>query len=137
MRRFVLLVVVNIILLTACGASSNSSNSHSNEAPATVPAEYSGKQNPYGAEMAPEGDTFFQANCQMCHGAQGRGDGPAGASLVPKPKNLAAFQNSVGDDYLFWRISEGKPGTFMLAWKGSLTEDQIWKIVSFIRTLKE
>lgn len=137
MRRFVLLVVVNIILLTACGASSRSSNSDSNAPLATVPAEYSGKKNPYGTAMASEGEKLFQTNCQMCHGAHGHGDGPAGASLDPKPKNLATFENSAGDDYLFWRIREGKPGTSMVAWKGILTEDQIWKIVSFIRTLKE
>jgi len=57
--------------------------------------------------------------------------------LDPKPKNLAALQENVADDYLFWRINEGKPGTSMVAWKGILTEEQIWQVVSFIRTLKE
>lgn len=137
MRRLVLLLVLNIIFLTACGASSSSSNSDSHAPLATVPEEYSGKKNPYSTEMASEGGKLFQTNCQMCHGAQGHGDGPAGASLVPKPKNLAVFQNSVGDDYLLWRINEGKSGTSMVAWKGILTEDQIWKIISFVRTLKE
>jgi mono/diheme cytochrome c family protein len=98
---------------------------------------YAGKTNRYGTEMAPEGEKIFQTNCQMCHGPQGHGDGPAGQSLDPKPKNLAVFQRSVGDDYLFWRISEGKPGTSMVAWKGILSEDQIWQIITFIRTLKE
>ncbi|SRR6266496_5079775 len=136
MKRIVFLVV-GILLLTACGTSSSSSNSDSNAPLATVPAKYAGKTNPYGVEMAPEGDKLFQTNCQMCHGAQGHGDGPAGESLAPRPKNLSAFQKTVDDDYLLWRISEGKPGTSMVAWQGILTEDQIWKIVSFIRTLKE
>jgi mono/diheme cytochrome c family protein len=129
--------VVGILLLTACGSSPNSSTSNSNAPLATVPAEYAGKTNPYDAVMASEGEKLFQTNCQICHGAQGHGDGPAGESLDPKPKNLAVFQKTVGDDYLFWRISEGKLGTSMVAWNGILTEDQIWKIVSFIRTLKE
>ena len=47
------------------------------------------------------------------------------------------LKKSVGDDYLLWRISEGKPGTSMVAWKGILTDDQIWQAVSFIRTLNE
>jgi mono/diheme cytochrome c family protein len=72
----------------------------------------------------------------MCHGAQGHGDGPASGSLDPQPKNLAILQQSVGDDYLFWRISTGKPGTSMVAWKGILTDEEIWQVVSFIRTLK-
>jgi mono/diheme cytochrome c family protein len=73
----------------------------------------------------------------MCHGPQGHGDGPAGQSLDPKPKNLAVLRKSVGDDYLFWRINEGKSGTSMVAWKGILTEEQIWQVISFIRVLKE
>ena len=134
MKRIVFFAVA-VLLLAACGAPSKSSDS--NARLATVPADYAGKKNPYGAEMAPDGDKLFQTNCQTCHGAQGHGDGPAGESLDPRPKNLAAFQPTVDDDYLFWRISEGKPGTSMVAWKGVLTDDQIWKIVAFIRTLKE
>ena len=80
---------------------------------------------------------IFRTNCEMCHGAQGHGDGPAGGSLDPKPKNLALLQESAGDDYLYWRIHDGKPGTSMVAWKGILSEEQIWQLVSFIRTLPE
>jgi hypothetical protein len=49
---------------------------------------------------------------------------------------LANIQAAAGDDFLFWRIREGKPGTSMVAWKGILTDEQIWQTVSFIRTLK-
>jgi mono/diheme cytochrome c family protein len=136
-KRIVFLMVAGLVFLTACGASSKPSGSNSNETPATVPADYAGKTNPFGAEASADGAQIFQTNCQMCHGPQGHGDGPAGQSLDPKPKNLAVLQKSVGDDYLFWRISEGKPGTSMVAWKGILTENQIWQVVSFIRTLPE
>jgi mono/diheme cytochrome c family protein len=87
--------------------------------------------------MALQGETVFQTNCVICHGSQGHGDGPASQSLEPKPRNLAELQKNVGDDFLFWRITEGKPGTAMVAWKGILTEDQIWQVISFIHTLKE
>jgi mono/diheme cytochrome c family protein len=60
----------------------------------------------------------------------------ASSALNPKPKNLVELKEQVGDDYLFWKISEGSLGTAMLAWKGILTEEQIWELVSFIRTLK-
>ena len=137
MKRRMFFVVVGLIFLTACGASSNTSDSNSNAPLATVPAEYAGKANPYGSDMPSEGAKIFQTNCATCHGPQGHGDGPAGQSLEPKPRNLAVLQKGVGDDYLFWRISEGKPGTSMVAWKGILDEDQIWQVVSFIRTLPE
>ena len=134
MKRIVFLWV-GLLFLTACRASSVSDNSNSNEPLATVPAEFSGKTDPYGAEASADGAQVFATNCQTCHGPEGHGDGPAGQSLDPKPKNLAILQKSVGDDYLFWRISEGKPGTSMVAWKGILTQEQIWQVVSFTRTL--
>ena len=138
MKRFLLLVIMSILLLVACsGAGSNSSDQNEGGTLEPVPAEYAGKANPFGADVAAEGEKVFQSNCVMCHGPQGHGDGPASGSLDPKPKNLAAFQENAADDYLYWRVSEGRPGTAMVAWKGILTEEQIWQVVSFIRTLKE
>ena len=102
----------------------------------TVPAEFAGQTNPYGAEAAPQGAEVYQAYCASCHGETGRGDGPASGSLVPPPKNLADLHPKVGDDYLFWRISAGKSGTAMVGWRGILTDEQIWQVVSFIRTLE-
>jgi mono/diheme cytochrome c family protein len=125
-------LVLAALTLTACG----SGGTESVEAPDTVPAEFAGKVNPLGADAATAGAEIFKNNCVACHGEQGHGDGPAGASLNPQPKNLAELASAVGDDYLFWRISAGKPGTSMVAWKGILTDEQIWQIVSFIRTLK-
>jgi mono/diheme cytochrome c family protein len=136
MNKILLLMLAGILLLAACGGTSSDS-SNSNEPLATVPAEYAGKTNPFGAEAATEGAKVFKSNCETCHGPQGHGDGPASGSLEPKPKNLAVFQESVSDDYLFWRISEGKPGTSMVAWKHILTEEQIWQVVSFVRSLKK
>jgi mono/diheme cytochrome c family protein len=121
-----------LVGLTACkGSQANSSSSTD-----TMPVEYAGKTNPFGAEVASTGAEIFKTNCAACHGDTGRGDGPAGASLVPAPKNLAELQTQVGDDYLFWRINTGKQGTSMVSWKGILTEEQIWQIISFLRTLK-
>lgn len=125
------------LLLTACGSRPASSEQSETGTLAPVPADYAGKTNPLGADAAGEGAKIFETNCQMCHGPQGHGDGPAGGSLDPRPKNLAVLQESAGDDYLFWRIHEGKQGTAMVAWKGVLTDEQIWAVVSFIRTLKE
>ena len=105
-------------------------------APDTIPVEFSGKTNPLGATAATAGAEIFKNNCVLCHGAQGHGDGPAGAALNPRPKNLVALASTVGDDYLYWRINTGKEGTSMVAWKGVLADEQIWQVVSFVRTLK-
>lgn len=119
-------------LLIACGDGETATP----ETLATVPPEFAGQTNPFGTELAPQGAEIYQSYCASCHGETGLGDGVASGSLVPPPKNLAELQSRVEDDYLFWRISAGKPGTAMVAWDGILTEEQIWQVVSFIRTLE-
>jgi mono/diheme cytochrome c family protein len=130
-RFFILLILVSLIL-TACG----SGESNQNAGTGSVPAQFAGKTNPLGPESAAAGAILFNNNCSACHGPQGHGDGPAGASLDPTPKNLPELSAVVGDDYLFWRISKGKDGTSMPAWNGVLTDEQIWQVISYIRTLK-
>lgn len=137
MRKIKLLILLSLFFLSACGSGGGTSDQNEIGTLAPVPAEYAGMTNPFGEEAAGEGAQVFKSNCEMCHGPEGHGDGPAGGSLDPKPKNLAILQESAGDDYLYWRISEGKPGTSMVAWKSILTEEQIWQAVSFIRSLEE
>ena len=131
-RLLFITFVIGVLVLVACGTS------QTEEAftPAPVPAEFAGKTNPFGLEVAAAGAEVFRSNCESCHGPQGHGDGVAGQALDPKPKDLAKLQAIVGDDYLFWRIYEGKPGTAMIAWNGILTDEQICQVLSFIRTLK-
>lgn len=136
MKKALYAVMVGLILLTSCGESNGTQGSQPISTPAPVPAEYAGNTNPFGAEAADEGAKIYRTNCETCHGPQGHGDGPAGQSLDPKPQDLSEVQKFAGDDYLFWRISAGKPGTSMVAWKGILTEEQIWQVVSFMRTLQ-
>ena len=125
-------LMLTSLLLAACGGGGASAVATL----APVPAEYTGKTNPLGADAAAAGVEVFKTNCVSCHGDTGHGDGPAGAALDPKPKNLVELQSKVSDDYLFWRINTGKEGTSMLAWKGVLTDEQIWQVVAFLRTLK-
>ncbi len=128
-------LILAALSLAACGGSSGG-GSDAAATPAPVPAEYAGQTNPLGADAAAAGAEIFKNNCVACHGEQGHGDGPAGASLNPQPKDLPELASAVGDDYLYWRINTGKPGTSMVGWKGILTDEQIWQVVAFIRTLK-
>jgi mono/diheme cytochrome c family protein len=129
---FVAIFLVSSILV-ACGSSGGSDVVFT---PEPVPAEYDGLTNPLGPEAAAAGAEAFNSSCKSCHGPEGHGDGPASESLNPRPKNLAELHPLVGDDYLFWRIAEGKSGTSMISWRGILTDEQIWQLVAFIRTLK-
>lgn len=52
---------------------------------------------------------IFAQRCTPCHGASGRGDGAASASLNPHPRNFhdPEWQKSVQDDYLIQIIKMG------------------------------
>ena len=110
---------------------------------AEIPAAYQGLQNPFAhdEEAIAAGKLIFEANCAPCHGLSGRGDGPAAADLDPKPANLAD-SNMIGmhgDDYLFWRVNEGGAqapfNSAMPAWKSTLSEEEIWQVISYVHTL--
>ena len=55
--------MLSILILTACARTSGSSKPNSNDHLVSVPAEYAGKMDPYGADVASEGDKLFQTNC--------------------------------------------------------------------------
>ncbi len=80
--------------------------------------------------------TYIQV-CQACHGAGGRGDGPAAVGLLPPPADLAIHVPLHGDPDLFQFVRDGIPNTAMAPQDGNLTEEQIWHVVNFIRTLEE
>jgi mono/diheme cytochrome c family protein len=52
------------------------------------------------ADARQQAQQIFSTRCAVCHGAEGRGDGPGGAALDPKPRNYhdVAWQDSVSDD---------------------------------------
>ena len=93
--------------------------------------------NPYNGNQiaAQKGGMLFQKLCWTCHGKSGLGDGPAGKNLNPQPKNFRL--NSVqdqSDGELYWKISNGKG--MMLPYKHSLSEEQRWQLVNYIRSFK-
>ena len=108
------------------------------QAPWKAPADADKLNNPLkGQELAiKEGKQLFATYCAICHGAKGKGDGAAGAALNPKPANLT---NSVfaaqSDGAIFWKITEGRAP--MASYKSSLTEEQRWQLVTYLRTLKQ
>lgn len=126
---FAILIFATFIL-AACGGGEAAAT------PEAIPAEFAGKANPLGAESAATGAEIYKTYCLACHGENGAGDGPAGVGLSPKPKDLPELAATVGDDYLFWRIAKGKSGTSMVGWQGTLDDEKIWQLVSFIRSLK-
>jgi len=80
------------------------------------------------------GQQLFSTICFVCHGNKGKGDGINAPSLAKKPADLTSARvQRQSDGILFWKISEGNPP--MLSFKESLSEEQRWAVVNYIRKL--
>jgi len=81
------------------------------------------------------GRALYRDYCLVCHGETGTGNGVAAAGLAKKPKNLASMKRPpiFPDGVVAYRIANG--GEVMPAWKGILTEAQIWDLLNYIRSL--
>lgn len=114
---------------------------------APVPPEYRDVKEPKGVwtnqAMISRGRAIYQEKCAVCHGADGSGNGPAGASLVPKPPSLRdrAMMAQMSAAYSFWRVSEGggvepykSMGSAMPAWKGDLSVPDRWAVIAYQHT---
>lgn len=106
-----------------------------------LPEKYRNLTNPLGAteNTIKEGSKLYATACASCHGEKGYGDGDAGAGLNPRPSHLASAVHMpvATDAYLFWAISEGgkELKTAMPAFKESLSEQERWKIVLYLRLM--
>jgi mono/diheme cytochrome c family protein len=106
---------------------------------AGVPLEYRGSRNPYpqARMIIDDGGRLYKLHCGSCHGSKGSGGGEAGRDLTPPPAFLAYLikRRQAVDEYLLWTISEGGAqfGSEMPTFKETLTDQQIWQIVTYMR----
>ena len=92
---------------------------------------YGALRNPYTGNAQAERDgrqLFLSYNCVGCHG------GRAGGGMGPSLRDSAWIYGNTDAD-LFGTITEGRPNG-MPTWGGKIPEDQIWKLISYIRTLR-
>lgn len=85
---------------------------------------------------AAKGKTIYERHCVTCHGVQGKGDGPAGKFMNPKPVNFTSPESmNKPDAELLKTIESGRPGTPMGAWKGTLSPEQMQDVLAYVRSL--
>jgi len=88
-----------------------------------------------------KGIEVFKTYCVACHGDKGDGTGPAGAALNPKPADFTdpVRAAKMTDELVYKTITEGGvpygKSPLMVSWKGTLNDQQIRDVASFIRTL--
>lgn len=87
-------------------------------------------------EVMALGDEIYVDQCLMCHGSQGRGDGPAARFEDPPPQDLTreeweyAVDKSV--ESIVRVLNEGVDGTGMVSFSGTLTAEEIHAVAVWV-----
>lgn len=125
-------LAVLALLVGGCGKSEEKSdNKKAEPAPVT-------KKAPEDPAIA-AARQLFTMRCQSCHGPEGKGNGPAAASMNPKPRNYTSrkWQKSVTDDKIAETIKKGGAAMGlnpMMPAQQDLTDEQLAGLVKLIRS---
>lgn len=85
------------------------------------------------------GGQVYLNNCATCHGADARGGGPLADTTPVRPPPLVGPGSHLDDHTdgdLHYFIAFGLPGG-MPAWAGTLSDEEIWHVVNFLRDLQD
>lgn len=88
---------------------------------------------PYAAPSVAHGAPLYAENCAVCHGAEGRGDGPLAGKLPIRPADLTEphlFAHKVGE--IYWWVSYGRSNGVMPGFAGKLSPEQRWDLINFV-----
>ena len=93
-------------------------------------------------ERLARGETLYRMHCTVCHGTNGRGDGPASSFLFPPARDfgtgrfrLVSSRNGAPFDAdLVATLRRGIPGSAMPAWNW-LAEPDLWALAAYVRAL--
>jgi mono/diheme cytochrome c family protein len=81
------------------------------------------------------GGNIYEEHCIVCHGAEGKGRTLLMQSLGRYPMDFSDTKamRAVSDDVLRQTILNGRPGTAMAPWQGILNEEDVRRLILFIR----
>ena len=75
----------------------------------------------------------YEEHCALCHGSYNQRISPMANKLNPPVPQLLRRPSHDPDENFFWITKHGIRLTGMPSWDGILTDDEIWKIVTFLR----
>lgn len=81
------------------------------------------------------GAYIFHNYCSVCHGDKGDGQTRARNGLVPPPRNYTTPEAAVEltRERMIYSVTNGRPGTAMIAWGHELSGKEIENVVDYIR----
>lgn len=88
---------------------------------------------PVNDQTMAQAKKVYEKECLSCHGAKGKGDGPAAEALEKPPRNLSVSTKGQTDGGIFWKISEGRKP--MPTFSKTLGVDDRWAVIHYVRTL--
>ena len=152
MRKGLILLFLTIVVLAAFGADLLLRRGFRANSPVppwegkvarvarnvAIPREERHKTNPVAASapFLQEGRDSFLAHCATCHGIDGSGKTPVGSNLYPRVPDLRSSPTQrLTDGEIHYIIENGVQLTGMPAWNNSGSDDDIWKLVLFVRSL--
>jgi mono/diheme cytochrome c family protein len=94
------------------------------------------------AAAAHEGEAIFQTRCFVCHGREGKGNGPAASGLGSAVRDLTSpsWQDSTSDETIRSVVRNGAQaigGSVAMAPNRDLSDAQIQSLVQYIRQLRQ
>lgn len=131
MIRKMTVVASAAVLAIVMGCASNESSAPGDAAKAGA------------AEVTPEllaqGEKLYQSTCASCHGATGKGDGPAAGALRPPPRDHTdrAYMRTLSDKDIADIIKmggaiKGKP---QMPSHPQFNDEQLRALVAYVRSL--
>jgi len=84
-----------------------------------------------------EGAKGYAAMCAGCHLAPGKKKSEIRKGLNPRPPQLDRIAQYIEPKEAFWVIKNGIRNTAMPAWGVSHSDDDIWNLVAFVKTLPQ
>jgi len=83
-------------------------------------------------ESLARGRQMYELHCLVCHGEQGRGNGPVGQKFVPQPMELNFdYVQLQPDGQIFYTISHGSIA--MPFYRQAISAEDRWHLVNFVK----
>jgi mono/diheme cytochrome c family protein len=112
---------------------------HYDATPASAARAGQKLRNPFAAtdaEAARRGAYVYAQFCQVCHGSEGKGDGPVTLRGVPPPPSqLAEKAVKMPDGQMFHVLTYGQGN--MASYAAQLSREDRWRVILHVRALQK